>query len=99
MGTTAACVRASREPGGGVGWGSMRTTCWGFMRTLLLLATAARATQIGQASHSPVGAARRRRHGKEISLRGGSTGTGGDGSGLGGGESGCGVCATRGVAG
>jgi hypothetical protein len=40
------------------------------MRTLLLLATATRATQIGQASHSPVGAARWRRQGKEISLRG-----------------------------
>jgi hypothetical protein len=41
------------------------------MRTLLLLATAARATLIGQASHPPVGAARRRQQGKEISLRGG----------------------------
>jgi hypothetical protein len=41
------------------------------MRTLLLLATTARAMQIGQASHPPVGAARRRRQGKEISLRGG----------------------------
>jgi hypothetical protein len=62
----------------------------GATRTLLLVATAARATQIGQASHPPVGAARWRRQGKEISLRGGGGGGGGPrpgarGGGVGGG--------------
>jgi hypothetical protein len=63
----------------------------GATRTLLLVATAARATQIGQGSHPPVGAARRRRQGKQISFRGGSTSTGGDGSRLGGGDGANGV--------
>jgi hypothetical protein len=64
-----ACVRLGSRVGAWAGDG-YRATCWGSMRTLLLLATAARATQIGQASHQPVGVARRRRQGKEISLRG-----------------------------
>jgi hypothetical protein len=64
-----ACVRLGSRVGVWAGDG-YRATCWGSMRTLLLLATAARATQIGQASHPRVGTVRRRRQGKEISLRG-----------------------------
>jgi hypothetical protein len=64
-----ACVCVGSRVGAWAGDG-YRATCWGSISTLLLLTTAARATQIGQASHPPVGAARRRRQGKEISLRG-----------------------------
>jgi hypothetical protein len=45
-----ACVRLGSRVGAWAGDG-YHATCWGSMRTLLLLATAARATQIGQASH------------------------------------------------
>jgi hypothetical protein len=85
-----ACVRLGSRVEAWAGDGYRATSCWGSMCTLLLLATTARAMQIGHASHPPIGAARRRRQGKEISL-GGSTGTGGDGSGLGGGDDANGV--------